>query len=109
MRSATKHVLVYLAALVVLWLAGLLPFLICRPGIYGGMTPLQMMSQLRDIQPQMLLPAIPILLVLAVLQWVVFASAPKRPVLVYLGAIALIWSTFAWVWMWFVYFSGFGG
>jgi hypothetical protein len=93
MKQFALHVGLFVAALAIMWVAGMLPSLVFKPTYYVE-------PSRPDFSLQGLLRAAPILLLLASLQLLVFRLRLKRPGLVYLVVVALIWSVFCWAMAW---------
>jgi hypothetical protein len=90
------HAVLFLAAILVTWVAGLLPILILRPGAYGKLTPLQILGGIGPPNLESFLRGWPVLFMIALVQGLVFRSVKKRPRLVFLSVVAVLWSAYAW-------------
>lgn len=96
MKQFALHVGLFAAALAVIWVAGMLPSLVFKPTYYVE-------PSRPDFSLEGWLRTAPILLLLASLQLLVFRLQLKRPGLVYLAIVALIWSVFCWAMAWLFY------
>jgi hypothetical protein len=96
MKQFGLHAGLFVAALAVMWVAGMLPSLVFRPTYH--------------VEPsgpgfslEGWLRVAPILLLLAGLQMLVFRWRLKQPGVVYLAVVALILSVFCWAMAWLSY------
>ena len=98
-----KHALVFVAAAFTVWLSGLAPVLIMRPGAYASMSPGEIFAQMGTPSVGGVIGAWPILIALAICQALTFHYVKKFTTPVFLlGVFALgalmatrYWTTYA--------------
>jgi hypothetical protein len=72
-----KHALVFVAAVIMVWLSGILPVLVLRPGAYAGQPPEQIFASLGTPTIGGILSAWPIFIALAICQALTFRYVKK--------------------------------
>ena len=98
-----KHALVFVAAIFVVWLSGVVPVLVLKPRAYAGMSNAQIVAGMSRVEPGGLISAWPILIGLAIIQALTFHYVKRFATPVFLvGVFALgllmamrYWTTYA--------------
>lgn len=91
-----KHVVVFLAAIVTVWLSGVVPVLILQPGPYAGQTPMQVFAQMGAVDISGLLRAWPIFGALAICQALTFHYVKKWTTPIFLTGVFALGFLMAW-------------
>lgn len=98
-----KHALVFVAAVFTVWLSGIVPVLVMKPGAYAGMSNDQILAQMGTPTLGGLVSQLPIFIALAICQALTFHYVKKFTTPIFLvGVFALgalmamrYWSTYA--------------
>jgi len=90
-----RHGLVFVASVFVVWLSGVVPVLVMKPGPYAGMTDAQVLDQMGAPTIGGLLGSWPILIALAICQALSFHYIKKFTTPIYLGGVFIAGVLFA--------------
>jgi hypothetical protein len=98
-----KHALVFVTAVIMVWLSGIVPVLVLRPGAYAGQSPDQIFASLGTPTIGGILSAWPIFIALAICQALTFRYVKKWTTPIFLAGVfaagALMamryWTTYA--------------
>ena len=98
MRRANwiKHGIVFLAAIFTVWLSGVAPVLILQPGVYAGLTPMQVFAQMGAVDLTGLVRAWPIFIALAICQALTFHYVKKWTTPIFLTGVFILGFLMAW-------------
>ena len=91
-----KHGVVFLAAIVTVWLSGVAPVLILQPGPYAGQTPAQVFAQMGAVDVSGLVRAWPIFFALAICQALTFHYVKKWTTPLVLTGVFILGFLMAW-------------
>ena len=91
-----KQGIVFLAAIVTVWLSGVVPVLILKPVAYAGLTPMQVLAQMGAVDVSGLVRAWPIFIALAICQALTFHYVRKWSTPIYLAGVFALGLLMAW-------------
>lgn len=91
-----KHALVFVGAIVMVWLSGVVPVLILKPGPYAGMSDAQVFSEMGRVDLGGVLRAWPIYIAIAICQALTFHYVKRFATPVFLLGVFVVGAIFAW-------------
>jgi len=91
-----KHGIVFLAAIVTVWLSGVVPVLILKPDAYAALTPTQVFAQMGAVEVSGLVRAWPIFIALAICQALTFHYVKAWTTPIYLTGVFALGLLMAW-------------
>jgi hypothetical protein len=91
-----KHALVFVAAIFMVWLSGVIPIIILKPGIYAGLGPFEILSGMGLPTIGGLITAWPIYIAIAICQALTFHYVKKWTTPIFLTGVFVLGVLFAW-------------
>lgn len=91
-----KHALVFVAAVVTVWLSGIVPVLVLKPKTYAGLTNEQILADMSRVDLVGLISAWPIFIALAIIQALTFHYVKRFATPVFLIGVFILGTLLAW-------------
>ncbi|MEY2756806.1 MAG: hypothetical protein RIR33_584 [Pseudomonadota bacterium] len=91
-----RHGAVFVAAIFAIWLSGVVPVLILKPGPYAGMEPTQILARMGGVDLPGLLRAWPIFIAIAICQALTFHYVKKWTTPIFLASVFALGFLMAW-------------
>ena len=101
--GSVKHALVFVAAVITVWLSGIVPVMVMRPGPYANLPPEQVLADMGTPTLSGIIAAWPIFIALAIAQALTFHYVKKFTTPVFLAGVFILgalmamryWSVYA--------------
>jgi hypothetical protein len=91
-----KHALVFVGAVFMVWLSGVVPVLILKPGPYTGMSDAQVLAAMGNVDLMGILRAWPIYIAIGICQALTFHYVKRFATPVFLAGVFIVGALFAW-------------